>query len=153
MISPSRKLTGIVLGLAALDACQSKDAVKARTDTGQAMAATPAMAGAAPNGGMMDSMETHMRAMTAADADQLKAMLPEHRQLVANMLSQMNQEMHSMNMPASAAWTATIDSVRLDLIHLPDMTAGELKATMPAHRGRVTRLLQMHRDMMGNTKP
>ena len=58
-----------------------------------------------------------------------------------------------MNMPADAAWTATIDSVRQDLIHIPEMTALDLKAMMPAHHARITRLLQMHRDMMGKMKP
>jgi hypothetical protein len=124
----------------------------ARKDTIQAMAAMPGMAAAA-NSGMMDSMETHMRAMTAASQDQLKGMVPEHRQMVANMISQMNQEMRSMNMPANAAWTATMDSVRQDLIHLPDMTAPDLKAAMRAHHARITRLLQMHREMMGKMKP
>ena len=124
----------------------------ARKDTAQKMTAMPGMAGAATGSGMMDSMETHMRAMTSASPEQLKAMVPEHRQVVANMVSRMNQEMRSMNMPANAAWTATMDSVRQDLIHLPDMTGRDLKATMPAHHARITRLLQMHRDMMGKMK-
>ena len=123
----------------------------ARKDTTQAMAAMPGMAGAT-NSGMMDSMETHMRAMTTASQDQLKGMVPEHRQMVANMISQMNQEMRSMNMPANAAWTATMDSIRQDLIHLPDMTARDIKSAMPAHHGRITRLLEMHREMMRKMK-
>jgi hypothetical protein len=35
-----------------------------------------------------------------------------HRQMVANMISQMNREMRDMNAAGDAAWTATIDSVR-----------------------------------------
>jgi hypothetical protein len=115
------------------------------------MAGMPGMAPAA-GAGMMDSMETHMRTMTSASGDQLKAMVPAHRQMVANMVSRMNQEMRSMNMPATSAWTATMDSVRQDLIHLPDMNARDLASSMPAHHARITRLLQMHRDMMAKMK-
>ena len=169
MTITSRHLVAFaVLGAAALAACQSNTKGRtdstataahgagslegARKDTVHPMAAMPGMAGPASSG-MMDSMETHMRALTtAAGPDQLKAMIPEHRQMVANMISQMNQEMRSMNMPATTAWTSTMDSVRQDLIHLPDMTATDLKTMMPAHHARITRLLQMHRDMMGKMK-
>jgi hypothetical protein len=123
----------------------------ARKDTTRPMAAMPGMPGAAASG-MMDSMETHMRAMTAASASQLKGLVPEHRQAVGNMIAQMNKEMRSMNMQADAAWTATMDSVRQDLVHLPDMTGSDLTAMMPAHHARITRLLTMHRDMMGKAK-
>ena len=163
-------VTGFALvGAAAFGACKASDkgaadsAVAtasheagslegARKDTTHPMAAMPGMAGGAMASGMMDSMETHMRAMTNASADQLKAMMPEHRQTTANMLSQMNQEMRSMSMPADAAWTATMDSVRQDLVHLPDMSARDLAGMMPAHHARISRLLQMHRDMMRKMK-
>jgi hypothetical protein len=166
----SRQLAGFVLGgAAALVACRSGDKATpdstaassrdagslegARKDTAHPMAAMPGMAGAAMANGMMDSMEVHMRSMTTASTDHIKALVPEHRQMVANMLSQMTQEMRSMNMPADAAWTATVDSVRQDLIHLPEMTGSDLNAMMPAHHARISRLLQMHRDMMGKMKP
>lgn len=108
-------------------------------------------------GGMMgaamgDSIEAHMRMMDGMSAEQVKAMLSAHRQTVANLLSRMNAEMRSMNMPADAAWTATIDSVRQDLTHMPEMSGAELKALMPAHHARVTRLLQAHREMLGRMK-
>ena len=86
--------------------------------------------------------------MQTMTSDQLAAILPMHRQMVANMLAQMTADMRSMNMPADAAWTATIDSVRQDLIHLPEMTKAELKQAMPAHAARVSRLVQMHKEMM-----
>ena len=101
---------------------------------------------------MMDSMQMQMRMMANMSADQMKSMLPKRRQMAANMLSQMNTQMRSMNMPANAAWTATIDSVRQDLVRLPEMSAQELKSAMPAHQARMMRLMQMHRDMMKNMK-
>jgi hypothetical protein len=75
--------------------------------------------------------------------------MPQHRQMVANLLAQMNREMSSMNMGADATWTATVDSIRSDLTSLPRMTADEMAATMPAHRARVERLMAMHQAMMG----
>jgi len=99
------------------------------------------------NAASMDSMEAHMRMMDGMSGEQIKAMLATHRQMLANMVSQMNQEMRSMNMSADPQWTATADSLRQDLVHMPDMSAAELKRAMPAHHARVTRLLQLHRAM------
>jgi hypothetical protein len=93
-------------------------------------------------------METHMQAMESASVDSLPAMLPEHRQMVANMIASMNQEMRDMNMPADAQWTATVDSLRQDLRQMPEMGGAELKALMPGHHARVTRLAELHRGMM-----
>ena len=95
----------------------------------------------------MDSMETHMRMMDGMTGEQMKAMLPAHRQMLANMLSQMNQEMRSMNMSGDPQWTATADSIRQDLIHMPERSPQELKRAMPAHHARITRLMKMHRKM------
>jgi hypothetical protein len=88
------------------------------------------------------------RMMDGMSPSQIKAMLPMHRQMAGNMLSQMNAQMKGMNMPANAAWIATMDSVRQDLVHLPELSAPELKSAMLAHHARMTRLMQMHRDMM-----
>ena len=103
-------------------------------------------------GGMMDSMQTHMRMMEGVSADQMKAMLPAHRQMVANMLSQLNGQMRTMKMSPDAKWTALTDSVRQDLVRMPDMAASDLRSFMPAHGVRVMRLMAMHREMMGGMK-
>lgn len=117
---------------------------------GSGTAGMPGMAGMSSTMGsaMMDSMQAHMLMMTSMTADQIAATLPTHRRMVANMLSQMTTDMRSMNMPADAAWTATIDSVRQDLIRLPEMTRPEVKQAMPAHLSRVSRVMQIHKDMM-----
>ena len=100
-------------------------------------------------GGMMQGMRTHMERMAALPGDSLAAVLPMHRQMVANMLSQMNREMSSMNMPADTAWSAVVDSLRSDLTRMPAMGAAELAALMPAHHERMQRLMSMHAEMMG----
>lgn len=102
--------------------------------------------------GMMDSMQTHMSMMEGMTADRMKGMLPEHRQMVANMLSRMNAEMRQMGMQSDAKWTALTDSVRRDLVRMPDMGAAQLRSAMPAHGARVMRLMQMHSAMLGGMK-
>ena len=97
---------------------------------------------------LVAQMRTHMQAMHGASGDSLKAMLPMHRQMAANMLAEMNREMRQMNMVADPAWTATADSLRQDLVRLPEMGAAELQAAMPAHKARLDRLMGMHQAMM-----
>lgn len=126
------------------------DTTAAASDTG-GMAGMTGM-GSMMSGAMMDSMAAHMRGMDTVSAASLQAMLPMHRQMAANMVAQMNSEMRSMNMPANASWTAIMDSVRQDLVRMPEMNAQQLKAFIPAHHGRITRLMQGHRDMMKGMK-
>ena len=121
-----------------------------RADSAGGMAGMPGMGGMMA--GMMDSMQTHMRMMDTMSVNQMKTMLPMHRQMTANMLSRMNQEMRSMNMAADPAWTTTADSLRQDLTRMPELSAQQLKAMMPAHHARMMRLMQMHRDMMARMK-
>lgn len=103
------------------------------------------------SGRMMEDMGTHLRATQGASGDSLRAALPAYRQMLANMLAQMNREMRDMNMAADLAWDATVDSLRQDLTRMPELTPGELTAMTPAHRTRVERLMQAHRGMMGQT--
>ena len=161
--------------LATIAACRSKDSTNGaassdstanaaagslegptRKDTAGGMAGMPGMSGGQMGNmmgaAMMDSMQTHLTMMDSMSAGRMKAMLPMHRQMVANMLSRMSSEMRQMNMSPDAAWTATIDSVRQDLTHMPEMSGSQLKAMMPDHHARVMRLLQAHRAMMGKTK-
>ena len=158
----------VMLGLAAtLAACsstkkenaaQSSESTNAQAsaDTGMQtkMSGMPGMGGALAgmmSGAMMDSMQTHIRMMNGMSGNQMRAALPMHRQMVANMLSQMSSEMRAMNMTSDQRWTATADSVRQDLSRMPDMSASELKTFMPIHCGRISRLMEAHRSMMGKS--
>ena len=114
----------------------------------QGMAGMPGMGG----GSMMEQMQAHMRMMDGATADSMKAMLPMHRQMLANMISQFDREMRQMNMKSDAAWQATLDSLRQDNLRLPELSPAELRSFMPAHGARVMRLMDMHRSMMANMK-
>jgi hypothetical protein len=52
--------------------------------------------------------------------------------------------MKRMNMSGDPAWNATVDSLRQDLKHMPEMSGQELKRLMPAHHARLMRLMDMH---------
>lgn len=141
---------------AALLACGRKDAGQANDSTKAAAESsaikdtggTPAMRGMMMSDSMVAQMQSHMRMMDTVRAAGMPAMLGMHRQMVANMISRMTSDMRSMNMTGDAAWTATIDSLRQDLVQLPELSPAELTRAMPAHRARVMRVMEMHRSMM-----
>ena len=147
----ARRMVLAVATASVLAACTSKKSERSPETAAAAkpgaMPAMPGMSGMMSSA-MMDSMSAEMRSMSSMSAAEMARMLPQHRQMVANMLSQMTSDMRSMNMPGDAAWTATVDSVRQDLVRFPDMTPAELKGAMPAHQARVSRLMTMHREMM-----
>jgi hypothetical protein len=120
--------------------------------SGMPMAGMGGMNGMSGMTGMMTEMNTHMQSMMKASGEQMKGMVPAHRQMTANMLAEMNAEMKKMNMSGDAGWNALADSVRQDLTHLPEMSARELTDFMPAHQARMTRLMQMHQAMTKNMK-
>lgn len=96
---------------------------------------------------MMDSVRSHMQMMEGASGDSLQGMLATHRRMMDDMLAGMETEMRDMTMQPDSAWTATADSVRTDLDAMQRMSPAELDAAMAAHRGRVTRLMDMHERM------
>lgn len=99
-------------------------------------------------GGMSNEMHTHMMSMMSASGDSMKGMLPRHRQMVASMIAKMNGEMRDMKMTSDTEWSATVDSLRKDLVRMPELGNTELTTMMPAHMTRVTRLSEMHQKMM-----
>lgn len=110
------------------------------------------MKGMGEMSGMMGDMQKQMDAMMKVSPEQMKAMMPAHRQMVANALASMTADMRKMNMSGDAAWTATIDSVRRDLATMPDLSGKEMVAAMPAHHARMMRLMGMHMSMSKKMK-
>lgn len=143
-----------------LIACGGGSAEDARTDSaGSAMDDMGSMQGMPGMGGMamgmdsgmmarMNQMNQHMTMMRGLAADSMKAMLPLHRQMTANELAEMGQEMQKMKMATDSTWDALVDSIRTDLRTMPDMASDSLHRMMPMHVGRMMRLMQMHHDMM-----
>lgn len=118
------------------------------------MQGMPGMGGMQGDGMMqqMQHLEARMETMMGVRPDSMMAMMPEHRQMAANMLAQMNRDMQQMNMPGDEAWTATVDSLRQDLSRMPEMSVREIQEWMPGHNARMTRLMEMHRSMMGDMR-
>jgi O-methyltransferase involved in polyketide biosynthesis len=100
--------------------------------------------------GMMEQMTSHMQMMETVSGDSMLTMLAAHRQMGENMLDRMTDEMRDMNMQPDARWNATADSVRQDMMRMGGFSAAELQASMPEHRARMARLMDMHRTMMGS---
>ena len=132
------------LFLLALGACAGPD----ETTVNDAPSTATDDAGAATGNAMMNETMAHVERMGAIGADSMQATLSAHRQTVGNMLAQMGADMRSMNMPGDASWNALVDSVRADVIRMPELSGAELQASMPDHLGRVTRLLEAHGAMM-----
>ncbi|MDB4951633.1 MAG: hypothetical protein JWM27_4282 [Gemmatimonadetes bacterium] len=147
--------------LALVAACGSAEpkrdaAPESTSTTGAATSASPS-AGQTASMPMqsstgMEEMQAHLQAIRGASGDSMRAMLPAHRQMTANMLASMGREMREMDMKGDAAWDATADSLRQDLVRMPEMDSAELKGFMPAHQARLERLMEMHRRMSGGMK-
>ena len=160
VVSTKRLVTTSLVTLGILAACSSSERTKAADTPSVASKTDSAAAGMAGMSGMsgmmkkevLDSMRAEMARIAAAGPTEAKTMTPVHRQMAANMLSQMNGDMRSMNMSADASWTALVDSIRQDLVHLPDISAAQLKDFLSLHQGRLERLMAMHEKMMGSMK-
>jgi hypothetical protein len=143
----------LAIAVLAVGACRQGGEGDTSRDTG--MAGMEGMRGgtaASPSTQMMADVDAHMGMMRNATPDSIKAMLPMHRQMVANMIAQLDREMRDMNMTGDAAWNATLDSLRQDLRVMPDLSANALRDLMPAHSSRVRRVIDMHRSMMANMR-
>ncbi len=141
-----------VLGLAACSGGASEKAADTAADATAAAAAVPAAPDTARAMSDAEVMDAHLRAMVEAGADSAEAMLPAHRQMVANLIAKYNQDMRAMGMAGDDGWTATIDSLRKDLTRMPELSASELQLLLPGHGERVRRLMKSHRGMMGDMK-
>ena len=128
------------------DADTGAQSARTAPDSGAGMAGMN-MGGSASNR-LMTEMDAHLRETEALRPDSLKALLPQHRQRVANLIAELNREMRDMNMTADAAWAVTVDSLRQDLTRMPELAAADLRELMPGHRHRVHSLMAMHRSMM-----
>ncbi|MGQ0563190.1 MAG: hypothetical protein ACT443_15120 [Gemmatimonadota bacterium] len=136
-----RRATTLLLATAPLLAACGED-----EKTGQAE--TRSAAESQSGTGMQDmQMMQHMQMMQGMSPDSLRALMPRHRQMVANMIAQMNEQMGEMNMATDQAWNALVDSIRTDLRRMPEMSAAEMHALMPDHHRRVMRLMESHRSM------
>lgn len=132
------------------DTASVRDSAAATAADSGGMSSMPGMAAAGGSGtvSMIADMKAKLDDIEKLDADSLAKIVQDHRSKAAALLSEMNREMASMQMQGDAAWSTMADSVRRDLITLPETNRAGLKTLMAAHRGRMLRLMQMHADMM-----
>ena len=97
------------------------------------------------SGTMMEEMRATMRTVQVS-ADSVRTAMPMHRQMASDMLAQMNKETSDMKIPTDVRWSGLMDSLREDLARMPGMSASELATLMPAHHGRLTRLMDLHHE-------
>lgn len=155
--------TATALTLAVLSACGGTDeepevAVETAepADQMEGMQGMEGMGGMADTAGMPESgpaaqLKAHMQMMEGASGAELQRMLPEHRQMVANMVAQYSREMREMMpMGEDSEWNQTLEALRQDLRQLPEMSAEDLEAFLPEHQSRIDRLIEMRREMMAN---
>jgi hypothetical protein len=149
----------LVTSVLALSACANDGDTDRAMDTGETPADMPHRDGQPGMGtdmagmqsaGMMQDMTSHMQMMQSVSADSMMTLMPAHRQMGENMLQQMDEEMRGMNMQPDAQWNAKADSVRQDMTRMPAMSPAQLQAFMPEHRGRMMRLMEMHRSTMSS---
>ncbi|MQA91752.1 MAG: hypothetical protein GEU90_16280 [Gemmatimonas sp.] len=161
----TKRIPSLLLAMT-LTACGGQDAPETATtgettEPGDVMDGMPGMPemprmdtmlgmGTMLSGAMIEEMRYHMEEMQAAGGDWMVAMMPQHEQMVANMIAQFNREIRDMNMSADAEWDTTIDSLRQDLSGMPEMSAPELMELMPEHHGRLMQLMEMHEGLIGS---
>lgn len=160
----TRTIAGCAVAVLTLVACKPRSEMavdestspQSRMDTAGTMQSMQGMPmsggkGMMSNTATMDSMRTHMREMSSMDGDAMMRMVPMHRDMATAMLARMTAERRSMNM-SDAKWSVLADSVRQDLAGMSTMSASDVKTGMPAHHGRMTRLMQSHTEMMNAMK-
>jgi hypothetical protein len=108
--------------------------------------------GAMTGAGVPDSMETRLRTMDTMSAAQIAAAFPAHSRAAGAMLSRMSADVHGMPMSPNMSWGATSDSIRRDLSHMAGLTGAQMNAAMPAYHARMTRLMDMHGQMMAKAR-
>jgi hypothetical protein len=143
----------MVLGfLGAALACGGGDAGEdgEAADTGAAEtppaggAAAPAAAGGAATATMITEMRAGLNRLEAAGGDEIPPMVPEHANRVEALITRMEQDRQARGAMVSAAWDATVDSVRQDLTRMRGLTASELEEMVDQHAARVTRLMDTY---------
>jgi hypothetical protein len=126
------------------------DPATATSSDSAGMGSMPGMPsnGASSTATMIAEMKENLSEIEKVGPDSLEIVVAKHRAMAAALLSEMNREMAAMQMQGDARWSAIADSVRQDLILLPETKAAALRALVDAHKTRMLRMMQMHEEMM-----
>ncbi|MBA3670617.1 MAG: hypothetical protein H0W68_01165 [Gemmatimonadaceae bacterium] len=128
--------------------------------TGAAMTAVRADSGqmAMPAGGqgmsgmhqdtLVRKVDAHLQRMKTTNADSLRALVSDDRQVVTSLIADCEQMMRQMKMEPPRKWQSAVQDLRTDLDRMASMTGPQLTQAMPEHRKRIEGMLAMRRDMM-----
>jgi hypothetical protein len=89
-------------------------------------------------------MRAHLNVLTAAGGDEMVAMVPQHRERVESLITQLGGVAS-----ASPAWGPTADSVRQDLSRMQGLPANELEVLVEANAERLSRLIGIYEAAAG----
>ncbi len=135
----------VAVALASTSACGTKEAAKPATESAGSMGGMQTgMAGVH----MLPQMRAHLDSLGAMQPAQMLAAMAAHQDIASRMMDAMGADMRGMSMTPDAAWTELSDSVRQDLAEFSGLTGTALQARMPAHIGRMQRILGLHEGMM-----
>ncbi len=135
---------------------RSADSAGAGAMTGAAPADSGQMAipgGAQGMSGMhqdtlVPKVQAHLQRLQTANADSLRALVPDDRQVVTALIADCEQMMRQMKMEPPRKWRNAVQELRTDLDRMAKMTGAQLAQAMPEHRKRIEGMLAMRRDMM-----
>lgn len=158
---PTRPLMALAL-LATVAACNpgSRDRSADSAGAGAMMGAAPAdssqmamPAGAQTMSGMhqdtlVPKVQAHVQRLQTANADSLRALVPDDRRVVTALIADCEQMMREMKMEPPRKWRNAVQELRTDLDRMANMTGAQLERAMPEHRKRIEGMLAMRRDMM-----
>jgi len=89
-----------------------------------------------------------LQRLQSTNADSLRVLLVDDRQVVTGLIAECEQMMRQMKMDPPRKWLDLVKNLRADLDRMPGMTGPQLTQAMPEHRKRIADMLGMRRDMM-----
>ena len=151
----TRQLASAVLGVLLIAACRSRqettyrDTSNGSVDTSAARVVVGKDDSAARDTTrthlkeMMTAMEIELKALDTAKVATIQAQLPEHVSAATRLVNRLDDDMLHMNKADVPEWRTLVDSLRRDLIRLPQLTTSDLPSYMTQHRARLTRLMEL----------
>ncbi len=97
---------------------------------------------------LVPKVQAHLQRLQTANADSLRALVPDDRQVVTALIADCEQMMRQMKMEPPRKWRNAVQALRTDLDRMTSMTGAQLAQAMPEHRKRIEGMLAMRRDMM-----
>ena len=151
----TRLIGATFAALSVFSACRAKNEVYRDSAMGQIDSGTPkVIVGAktdttAHDTTVMDlkdmtaAMEVELKALDTAKAPTIQAQLPQHIVAASRLVKHLDDEMQREGKATVPEWRAIVDSVRQDLVRMPEMSVSEIMTYMPSHHARLEQLMKL----------